>query len=94
MAIAYKERTQEKSIFCYFVLLSPFPKCLHTHEIRLKLLLRAALKRKHKIHVQVESSVEIKGRKVELLSCLKVVGEIISLLRVILNTCVYSLITF
>lgn len=40
------------------------PKCLFTHEIRLKLILKAALKGNHKTHVQVEGNAEMKARNV------------------------------
>lgn len=78
----------------YCVLLHFHPKYLHIHEIRLKLILRAAMKVECKIHVQVEGNEEIKGRNVGLPSCLKEVRETISQFHVILNTFVSFLVPF
>lgn len=52
----------EKIIVC--LIFSLTPKCLFTHEIRLKLILRAPLKGKHKTHAQVEGNVRMKVRNV------------------------------
>ena len=83
-------KLQRKS---YCVLLFIYPKCIHIHETRLKLILRATLKVKQNPCAGWRD-VEMKGRKVGLPSCLKMVRKIISQLYIILDTFVYSYLFF